>query len=76
MRKIQQEYRHQENPYDKGGKAAPCVSLWVKATASNLSRTLNGPPSFYLTPVTGEASLIVKEGRRNAADFPCVFLFF
>lgn len=67
-----------ENPSDKGGlNAAPCVSLWVNATAYNLLKTLKGPPSFYLTPVTGEASLIVKEGRRrNADDFLCVFLLF
>ena len=70
--------KKKHNPFDKGGlKAAPCVSLWVDATASGLLRTLNGPPRFYLTPVTGEASRIVKQGRRNAGGFPlCLSLFF
>lgn len=78
MRKIQPEQRHQEKaPYDKDGlKAAPSVSGGVNATASGLPRTLNGPLCFYLTPVTGEASRIVREGgRRNAADFLCLSLF-
>lgn len=65
-----------KNPYDKGVlEAALCVPLCVNATSSGLPRTLYGPPRSYLSPVTREASRIVKEGRRNAGGFPLSFSF-
>ena len=51
------------------------MCLCVNATASGLPRTLYGPTRFHLSPVTGEASRIVKEGRRNVGGFPLSFSF-